>query len=317
MGSLANYHKNLPVIEFAGDSIVPGSTSWQSTSANVVRALEVYGCFLAICDRFAPGMHDSIFHAAEELLSLPIDVKVKNISETPSHGYVGQVALIPLYEGLGIENATTRQGVDDFIKLMWPSGNRTFRETTLEYSKIVAQLDQVVMRMVSESYGITNSYEALLEKTSYLLRLLKYRKPNENESGLGIVPHTDKSFMTILHQNRVPGLEIKAKNGHNWIVVDPSPKFFIVMAGDACMAWTNGRIEAPQHRVMMMKGSEERYCVGLFTFIKDIEIEVAKELVDDENPLQFEPFDHYKFIHFYYTDEGKRAKCPIKAYCGI
>lgn len=68
-----------------------------------------------------------------------------------------------------------------------------------------------------------------------------------------------------------------------------------------------------------MRGTEERYSLGLFSFIKDVKIEVPLELVDDDghSPLQFKPFDHYKYIYFYYTEEGKRSKCPIKDYCGV
>lgn len=107
-------------------------------------------------------------------------------------------------------------------------------ETTCLFTKVVAELDQVVMRMVSQSYGIENHYERLLETTSYLFRLIKYRERQQKETALGIVPHTDKSFMSILHQHQVPGLEIKTTYDQ-WILVDPSPSSFIVMAGDACM----------------------------------------------------------------------------------
>ncbi|GFP95365.1 probable 2-oxoglutarate-dependent dioxygenase aop1 [Phtheirospermum japonicum] len=315
MRSLAN--PTLPTIDFSDTNIVPGSPSWLSTSKDVVRALEDYGCFIAVnYGSFSLDLHEAIFGAAKELFDLPTDVKVKNTSVTPSHGYVGQMPQIPLYEGLGIENSITREGVEKFNNLLWPSGNPRFCETSLEYSKVVAELDGVVMRMVSRSYGIENSYETLVGATSYLLRMIKYRVPQEDETSLGIVPHTDKSFMTILHQRQVRGLQVKTKNCDDWIVVDPSPSSFIVMAGDACMGWTNGRIEPSQHRVII-KGKEERYSVGLFTFIKDVKIKVPAELVDDEHPLRFKPFDHYKYIHFYYTEEGKRSKCPIKAYCGI
>ncbi|KAL0342052.1 UNVERIFIED_CONTAM: putative 2-oxoglutarate-dependent dioxygenase AOP1.2 [Sesamum calycinum] len=313
MGSLVN--PTLPTIHFSGKNLEPGSTPWMSTSKAVVRALEAYGCFIAIYGKFSLEMHEAIFRASEELFDLPTDVKVQNTSDTPSHGYVGQEPIIPLYEGLGIENATTREGVEKFTNLLWPSGNDLFCETALEYSRLVAGLDQVVMRMVSESYGIESSYESLLGATSYLLRIIKYRKPEKGESGLGIVPHTDKSFMTIIHQCQVNGLEIKTKDG-DWIAVDPSPSSFIVMAGDACMGWTNGRIEPSNHRVII-KGSEERYSLGLFTFIRDLKIQVAEELVDDHHPAQFNPFDHYNFIHFYYTEEGRKSKCPLRAYCGV
>ncbi|KAK6148929.1 hypothetical protein DH2020_016454 [Rehmannia glutinosa] len=253
-----------------------------------------------------PGNARRNFRASEELFDLPTDVKILNTSDTPSRGYVGQEPVIPLYEGLGIENANTREGVEKFTSLLWPSGNDPFCETALEFSKFVVELDQLVMRMVSEVYGIENSYETLLGTTSYLLRLIKYRVPSIDETSLGIVPHTDKSFMSILHQRQVQGLEIKTKNGENWILVDPSPSSFIVMAGDVCMAWTNGRIEPSTHRVIM-KGSEERYSLGLFSFIKDLKIQVPEELVDDEHPLQYKPFGHYEYIHFYYTEEGKKS----------
>ncbi|PIN09639.1 Iron/ascorbate family oxidoreductase [Handroanthus impetiginosus] len=313
MGSLPN--PTLPMIQFSDQNLQPDSNCWSSTAKDVVRALENYGCFVAIYDKFSLDMHENIFRASEELFDLPTDVKIQNVSDTPSHGYVGQEPIIPLYEGLGIENATTREGVEKFTNLLWPSGNDRFCEIALEYSKIVAELDQVVMRMLSENYGIAESYKALFGSTSYLLRMIKYRTAEKHESGMGIIPHTDKSFMSILHQRRVKGLEIKTKDD-SWIVVDPLPSSFVVMAGDACMAWTNGRIEPPKHRVIM-EGSEERYSLGLFSFIKDQKIQVPEELVDDDHPLQFKPFDHYKFIHFYYTDEGKRSTCPIKAYCGV
>lgn len=81
--------------------------------------------------------------------------------------------------------------------------------------------------------------------------------------------------------------------------------------------WSNGRIEPPYHRVII-DGSEERYSVGVFTFIKDMKIEVPAELVDEDHPLQFKPFHNYNYIHFTYTEEGRRAKsCPLRAYCGV
>ncbi|KZV43182.1 hypothetical protein F511_23658 [Dorcoceras hygrometricum] len=291
----------LPIIHFSEESIKPGSASWLSTSKDVVRALEDYGCFVATYTKFSQELHKQIFNESKELFDLPTDIKMLNTSTTPSHGYVGQVPLIPLYEGLGIENSTTREGVES--------------KSSLEYSKTVAELDQIVMSMVSEEYGVEKSYKSLLDSASYLLKFIKYRGPNENETNLGIVPHTDKSFTSILHQKQVKGLEIETKQGE-WIVVDPSPSTFIVMAGDACMAWTNGRIKPSVHRVIM-KGSEERYSLGVFSFIKDVKIQVPEELVDAQNPLQFTPFDHYKFIHFIYSEEGKRSKCPIKAFCGV
>lgn len=126
MGSLA-VQTQLPIINFSDKTLEIGSSSWLSTSKEVVLALEQFGCFVATYSSFSPQLHEAIFKASEELFDLPTHVKIKNTSDTPSHGYVGQEPIIPLYEGLGIENSTTEEGVKKFTDLLWPAGNSHFR----------------------------------------------------------------------------------------------------------------------------------------------------------------------------------------------
>lgn len=103
----------------------------------------------------------------------------------------------------------------------------------MAFSKAVAELDKVVIRMLFESYGVEKYAESHVEATTYLLRYLKYRAPEVNETTMAFPSHTDKSFLTILHQNQVSGLEIQARDGI-WISVEFPPSAFVVMAGDAC-----------------------------------------------------------------------------------
>lgn len=107
-------------------------------------------------------------------------------------------------------------------------------ETVLSYTKLVAELDQTVMKMVSESYGIEEHYKPLQESICYLFKMIKYRTPKESEKNIGLIPHTDKTFMSIVHQHQVKGFEMKMKDGE-WMLVDPSPSSFLVLAGDAIM----------------------------------------------------------------------------------
>ncbi|KAL3537045.1 hypothetical protein ACH5RR_000411 [Cinchona calisaya] len=51
---------------------------------------------------------------------------------------------------------------------------------------------------------------------------------NNNEVGANV--HTDKGFITILHQTQVNALEVEARNGE-WIDFSPAP--LLVLAGDA------------------------------------------------------------------------------------
>lgn len=69
---------------------------------------------------------------------------------------------------------------------------------------------------------------------------------------------------------------------------------------------------------MIIDGSEDRYATATFSFIKDVEIRVPEELVDEDHPLQFNPFYHYKFFDYLYTEECRKSSLPpLRAYCGL
>lgn len=110
-------------------------------------------------------------------------------------------------------------------------------EILFSYSKMISEMEQLVKRMVFESYGVGKYYDSHIASTNYLLRTMKYRIPQMGEDNIGAEAHTDKSFFTILHQNGVNGLEIKPKNGDHWLPLQFSPNSFLVMAGDACLVY--------------------------------------------------------------------------------
>ncbi|KAK7344982.1 hypothetical protein VNO77_15304 [Canavalia gladiata] len=177
-----------------------------------------------------------------------------------------------------------------------------------EHAKLAEELDRTVARMIFESYGLLEYYDSYIESTSYLLRLLAHKPPKQVEPQLGFMAHTDKSFTTILHQNHVNALMVETKDG-NWIDVDlSSPNSYVVLAGDALMAWSNDRINSPNHKVLMC-GNETRYSLGVFAFNRGI-LQVPEELIDEEHPLQYKPFDHLGLLNFPYG-------AGMKSYCGV
>ncbi|KAJ6711758.1 2-OXOGLUTARATE-DEPENDENT DIOXYGENASE AOP3-LIKE [Salix purpurea] len=314
MGSLSL--PELPVIDFSKENLKPGKSSWLSTCKDVMCALEEYGCFVAVYDKVPLKLHNDLVSTLKDLFDLPLETKRKNVSDLPYYGYVGNQPFIPsLYEGMGIDNAITLEGAEDFADTMWPGGNDHFCKTVLSYSIQISELEKMVVRMVFESYGVyDHHHDSHKESTTYLLRMMKYRVPEKTEANVGCDAHTDKSFITVLHQNEVSGLEVKSKDGQ-WMSFTPSPSSFIVIAGDALLAWSNERINAPFHRVVMSE-SEPRYSVGLFSFIKGM-IEVPEKLVDEKNPLRFKPFENFGLLRYFLTEEGREKESAIKAYCGV
>ncbi|KAK4374747.1 hypothetical protein RND71_005424 [Anisodus tanguticus] len=289
MGSLTTSPKLL-VVDFNNEELRSGTTTWESTCKEIRHAFENHGCFIALYDKISPQLRKSIFQAnSQQLFDLPLEKKVLNTNEKPYHGYVGQIPFLPHHEAFGIDYATTLQ-----------------------------ELDEKVVRMLFESYGIAKNCESYLESTTYLLRYIKYDTPKMKENSMVFPPHTDKTFTTILYQNHVSGLEVQTREGQ-WITLEFSPSSFVVMAGEACRGWSNDRLLAPIHKVIMdINGSETRYTIGLFTFLKDDKIiEVAEELVDEEHPLKFKPFVHLDLIKYFDSERGRRSQNLLKDFCGV
>ncbi|KAK2651421.1 hypothetical protein Ddye_011277 [Dipteronia dyeriana] len=306
----------LPVIDFSKPDLKPGSPEWDFVRAEVRQALKEFGCFEAKSDKVPVQTRKGIFGALEELFELPLETKLRNRSEMPFHGYVGQYPDVPLFESMGIDDANIMENVNSLTNNLWPQGNQTFSKTIQSFSEILSELDGTIRRMVLESFGLEKYMDEHMNSTNYLLRVMKYKGPQTSETKIGLNAHTDNSVVTILLQNQVEGLEVQTKDGQ-WINVKPSLDSFIAMIGDSLHAWTNGRLYSAYHRVMMT-GEVARYSAGLFSIPKGgYIIKAPEELVDEEHPLLFKPFDHVEFIRFFYTEAAQRVQSTLKTYCGV
>ncbi|XP_057772956.1 probable 2-oxoglutarate-dependent dioxygenase AOP1 isoform X2 [Salvia miltiorrhiza] len=310
MGSVT---MKLPIIDFS--NLKNQRETWESTKAQVRQALEEYGCFEATFDHIPPHLLKSVIHETKQLFDLPLPIKLRNRSNKPYHGYVGQYSMVPLYESLGIADALSPGEIEAFAALMWAQGNPSFSKSVESFSEKLSELDKIVRKMVVESLGLEKYMDEHMDSTNYLIRLQKYDRPRSHETELGLSSHTDKNIVTILYQNEINGLEVLTKDGH-WFTSQPSPNSFVVMIGESFSAWTNGRLHAPYHKVMM-SGDEARYSIGLFSVPKPgYMIKAPEEMVDEEHPLLFNPYDHHRFLQFYYTEAGQKSPAALKEYCG-
>ncbi|KAL7140024.1 hypothetical protein ABFS83_09G093000 [Erythranthe nasuta] len=316
MGSLDQQSNKLPTIEFNQENMTPGTNPWKSTSDSVRQALEMYGCFVVSYEsNIGTELHKKIFDGglSEELFGLPLETKKKHTSKFAGFGYGGNYSVMPLFEYFGIEDVATLDAAQKFTTLMWSQGHDKFCETIYSYCKLLSELNKTVVKMVADSYGLEKYYDPLMESSFYMTRLMRYNTPGENQCSIGIVPHRDKSFITVIGTNEVKGLEIETRGG-DWIDYEPSLGKFIVIAGEPFMAWSNGRIYSPLHKVVA-KGSKEKHSVGVFSFIGGV-LEVPKELVDHKNPLKFKSFRHLEFVE-YCKEGGAKMEGAIQKYCGI
>ncbi|KAK2997293.1 hypothetical protein RJ639_026575, partial [Escallonia herrerae] len=124
-----------------------------------------------------------------------------------------------------------------------------------------------------------------------LLKLMKYKAPTEGESNIG-------------------SMAWKCKQRMEWIGLEPRPSSFVVMAGNAFMDTVSQPSSAHER-------DQARYSLALFSF-NDGVIQVPEEVVDDEHPLKFKPFDHFGYFRFCMAHVGKRKfEHLIEEFCGV
>ncbi|XP_068304949.1 deoxypodophyllotoxin synthase-like [Pyrus communis] len=302
----------IPVVDFSQeDCLKPGTSSWLSVRGNVCRALEEFGCFMAVLpNKVSPELHDSMFGTLKELFDFPIETKAQTPQEQPLiDGHITG----PFHESLAV--GTDSEKSRTFEHHFWPNGNDQYRETADAYRRVMAELNQAVTRMVFENYNVEKHLDDHLQSTVSTLRFNKYKKPEKIGTGQGLSGHTDKTLTTILHQNHVKGLEIYTKD-NKWIGFDPLPSSFLFMACDGFQVWSNDRILSCTHRVNL-KENEERYSFGLFSYLEGV-TRAPDELTADDHPVKYKPLHMLDYVQFYvanYRNVG--VGFSVKEYCGV
>ncbi|EEF46334.1 probable 2-oxoglutarate-dependent dioxygenase AOP1 [Ricinus communis] len=313
MGSETTF--KLPAIDFSSTELKPGNPLWETVKSQVRKAAEEYGCFEALFQDISQELRKAMDGALEEIFALPLEIKKLNVSDRPFHGYIGSSSPLSLYESIGFDDPDNFHKVESFTNIMWPQGNINFSTTVHSFSKTLTELDQMIRKMIVESFGMEKYLDEHMNSAYNIFRVTKYAAPETTDKKTGLRAHTDKNTTSILYQNQIDGLEIQTKDGE-WINVEFSPYSFIVIIGESLNAWTNGRLHSPCHRVMM-SGSKTRYSAVLFTVPKEgYVIKAVEELVDDEHPLQFKPFEYLEYLKLRYAEVGKNFESPLKAYFG-
>ncbi|OIT02235.1 PREDICTED: probable 2-oxoglutarate-dependent dioxygenase AOP1.2 [Nicotiana attenuata] len=255
-----------------------------------------------------------MFDVSKEIFEFPLETKLKNVSNKPFYGYLGQFPNLPSYESLCVPDVFIPGSVENFAKIFWPDANPDFCNLVHSCSKPLVKVDEIAKRMILESLELQTYVDELFGSTDYVFRLTRY-KAIQGEN-LGLAGHTDGNYLTIVSQNGINGVQILNKN-EEWIDVNISENSCIVIVGDALMAYTNGRLRSPYHRVAMV-GNKDRFSLQLFSapnvFYK---IEAPKELVDDEHPLLFKPYDLLGYAQYIAIRANQGVPNVLKSFCGV
>lgn len=123
---------------------------------------------------------------------------------------------------------------------------------------------------------------------------------------LGLKPHSDGGFITIVLQDReVEGLQVLKED--QWFKVPIIPDALLINLGDQAEIMTNGAFKSPIHRVVT-NSDKERISMALFCLPgPDTEIQPAQELITRDKKRRYKCVKNYLANYFFKNhQEGER-----------
>lgn len=113
------------------------------------------------------------------------------------------------------------------------------------------------------------------------INLNYYPKCSQPELTVGVGRHSDVSTFTILLQDDVGGLYVRAPDGERWVHVPPIPGALVINIGDALQIMSNGKYKSIEHRVIANE-SKDRISIPLFVNPKPTDlIEPFEEVLEE------------------------------------
>lgn len=303
----------LPIIDLA-ELLGPNKLEVLGTLAN---ACEKYGFFQLVNHGIPSEAINSMIDVSTRFFEMPYEERSKYMS--PDMGATVRY---------GTSFNQTKDNVfcwRDFLKLMchpisetlphWPSSPIDFRELAANYAKETKHLFIMLVEAIVESLEVfggnkkkkTGEDDEILkefEDGSQLMVVNFYPPCPEPELTLGMPPHSDYGFLTLLLQDEVEGLQIQFQD--RWITVQPIPNSFVVNVGDHLEIFSNGRYKSVLHRVLVNSHKPRISVASLHSLPLKCTVRPYSKLVDEENPRCYKDTDFATFLEYIKSCEPKR-----------
>lgn len=280
------------------------------------RAFTEVGFYFVRNHGIPQALLDATFAEAERFHAQPLEAKLAmrinehNIGYMPLRGAttrvnaVGEVALPNANEAVFFKRELPADHPDVVNKVrfrglnQWPAGLPGFREKVLEAMDAFEDLGLRLLPIYARALGKPADFFApFFTEPMYTLRMSHYpqQEPTAPENEYGIAPHLDTSFMTILAQNRIPGLSLRLPSGE-WIDAPAPEGALLINGGMMLRRWTDNRFMATPHRVINRSG-RERYAIPFF-FDASYHAVMAP-ITEDGSPARMPPITYPDFMTGY------------------
>ncbi len=183
----------------------------------------------------------------------------------------------------------------------WPREMPSFKARTLAYFQAMRPLAQRMVSVIATSLDLPEDYfDEDFHEPTITLRLIRYPlHDGAADNQFGFAPHIDTSFLTLLAQSALPGLEVRTREGE-WIRPPAQPGTFVVNTGEMLARYSNDRYVPTPHRVINANNALRHavpffYGPGLQAVIRPV-----PSCISADNPAKYEPLlyaDHRRKLN--------------------
>ncbi|CAH2070388.1 unnamed protein product [Thlaspi arvense] len=240
--------------------------------------------------------------------------------------YTPRFIASPFFESLRVSGpdfyGSAKSSVDAFSD---EAKDEEFSVLMKEYGEKMTELCEKIIKAILASFGVDlhhKYYESEFGNCHGYFRINNYTIPLQEDQededeivdlieGLGM--HTDMSCITIVDQDDIGGLQVRARDGIGLMDINPKEEALVVNVGDLLHAWTNGRLRSSQHRVVLKRRGfvGNRFSLAFFWCFDDEKVVFAPDEVigDCEGVRAFRSFRCGDYLKFRESNEkGKFEK---------
>ncbi|OEL24313.1 Protein DMR6-LIKE OXYGENASE 2 [Dichanthelium oligosanthes] len=264
---------------------------------DIARACREQGCFQVVNHGVSKSIMKGALEAASEFFNLSpehkeifasTDIRRPIRYDTSSRDGISKARSFLKHYANPLENWVQ----------YWPVHPPTYRKKMGDYAVEIQRVSMQLMDAILQGLGLEPLYlQEKLENGIQFLALNNYPQFSHRGDKVGLAPHSDYGFLTILLQSS-PGLEVMPHDDNTWTAVPAIPGALHVHIGDHLEVLSNGHLKSLVHRAVLNPDEARISIASIHGLTMDEKVRCAEELVDEEHPEMYRESSFQDFLDF-------------------
>ncbi|XP_044326698.1 flavanone 3-dioxygenase 3-like [Triticum aestivum] len=299
----------MPVINMGHLNLDPATRA--RVVEDITKACRDLGYFQIINHGISQSVMDGAVEAASDFFKLPSETKEEFASDDLRRPVRYDTSS---KDGISMSRAYLKHYAHPLGEWMqyWPENPPIYRQKTFYKSSYNPELQECMgnfaievrrvalqlMEAILEGLGLGKDYQhEKFEQGLQLMSVNCYPKESEGDTAIGLAPHSDYGFLTILFTS-CRGLEVVDRNSNSWKVVQPLPHALHVHVGDHMEVLSNGKIKTVVHRAVLNPEEARISMASINGFAMHEKVSCARELVNEQNPEKYNASSFNDFLDY-------------------